>query len=189
MKSINNPTSRHNNVVVQELENEVLIYDLQSHKAFCLNETSALIWRLCDGTKSVAEINQLISKRFKLALSEDILWLALDQLKQNNLLVEGNELEIKFNGLSRREAIRKAGAASMIALPVIASLIAPSDANAQSSAVCGGSCICSVANNLSGTFQLCRATLGGTSNCPNRTTCDCFVSGGIGNTGGTCTGT
>ena len=58
MKSINNPKGRHNDLVVQDSENEVLIYDLKLNKAYCLNETSALIWRLCDGTKSVAEIIQ-----------------------------------------------------------------------------------------------------------------------------------
>lgn len=29
---------------MQELENEVLIYDLKADNAFCLNETSALVW-------------------------------------------------------------------------------------------------------------------------------------------------
>lgn len=187
MKSTNNPRCRFDDIVVQDLESEVLIYDLKSNKAFCLNETSALVWRFCDGTKSVAEINESVSKKLKLDVSEEIIWLALDQLKQDNLLVGDDGVQVKFNGLSRREVIRKVGAASMIALPFIASLVAPRSVDAQSTCA-AVSCTCSRPNNLSGVAQLCRGTLGGTSGCPNRPTCDCFVSGGMGNTGGTCTG-
>jgi hypothetical protein len=42
MQSNINPKSRQNDLVVQELEGEVLIYDLSINKAYCLNPTSAL---------------------------------------------------------------------------------------------------------------------------------------------------
>jgi hypothetical protein len=41
--------SRESNLVVQDLNNEVMIYDLTENKALCLNETASIIWRLCDG--------------------------------------------------------------------------------------------------------------------------------------------
>jgi hypothetical protein len=43
------PISRQNNIVTQEVESELLIYDLVENKAFCLNETSAFVWQNCDG--------------------------------------------------------------------------------------------------------------------------------------------
>ena len=43
------PKARKENLVVQESNGEVLIYDLDTNKAFCLNETSALVWQACDG--------------------------------------------------------------------------------------------------------------------------------------------
>lgn len=38
MKSNLNPLSRKNDLVVQELDGEVMIYDLNANKAFCLNK-------------------------------------------------------------------------------------------------------------------------------------------------------
>ena len=178
MNLINNPKSRHDDVVIQDLENELLIYDLKLNKAFCLNETSALIWRFCDGNNSIAEINQLLSEQLKLPVSEDIVWLALDQLKQDNLLANGDE--IKFNGLSRRAVIRKAGVASMIALPIVASLIAPRSIDAQSGACgFGAACSCTVSNPVNATTGVNCRTLGGNpSGCGSSLSCDCQVTAG-----------
>jgi hypothetical protein len=128
----NNPKSRKTELVVQELKDEVLIYDLNINKAYCLNPTSAAIWNLCDGNNTVSEITGQLSKKLKQPVTDDLVWLALDQFKQDNLLADNAEVQIKFDGLSRREVIRKIGLASMIALPVISSLIAPHAADAAS---------------------------------------------------------
>ena len=61
MKSGNYPLSRQDNIVIQELRDEVLIYDLAKNKALCLNQTSAKVWQECDGTKSVSEISKTLS--------------------------------------------------------------------------------------------------------------------------------
>ena len=41
MKNPLNPIARSNGLVVQEMPDEVLVYDLDSNKAHCLNETAA----------------------------------------------------------------------------------------------------------------------------------------------------
>lgn len=128
----NKPRSRQANIVVQELENEFLIYDLIRNKAFCLNETSTLVYQFCDGTKTVAEISDLMSQKLQKLVSEDFVWLALNELKKENLLEDGDDVEINFGGLTRREVVKKVGLASMIALPVIASVVAPTALMAQS---------------------------------------------------------
>jgi hypothetical protein len=134
------PQSRKNDIVVQDLNGEVLIYDLKANKAFCLNETSALVWQACDGTKSVSEISQAISKKLNEPANEDLVWLALDQLKEENLLENKEELVSNFNGMSRREAIRKVGLGTMIALPFVAGLVAPTAAMAGSCTATGSAC-------------------------------------------------
>ena len=128
----NNPESRKTNIVVQELENEVLIYDLTINKAFCLNQTSALVYELADGTKTVSEISNLMSKKLKTLVSEDIVWLALDGLRKDNLLENADEVPNYFGGLTRREAVKKVGLASMVMLPIISSIAAPQAIAAQS---------------------------------------------------------
>jgi hypothetical protein len=126
------PKARGKDIVVQILGKEVLIYDLNTHKAYNLNETASAVYQACDGKTSVSEISFLLGKQLKSPVTEDIVWLALDGLKKDNLLSNSEELTIKFDGLSRREVIRKVGFASLIALPVISSLVAPTAAMAQS---------------------------------------------------------
>lgn len=130
----NFPLSKSNNLVVQELEKEILIYDLNINKAFCLNETSAIVFQLCNGSNSVAGIADLVSKKLKTLVSEDFVWLAIEELKKNNLLENKDQLNNHFKGLSRREIVKRVGLATMIALPIISSVVAPSAAMAQSGA-------------------------------------------------------
>jgi hypothetical protein len=155
MRNKNKPLSRKDDLVVQDLNGEILIYDLREHKAFCLNETSALVWQACDGNKTAAEISAAVEKKLDSAVSEDLIWLALDQLKKENLVEIADEAAGKFAGMSRREVIRKIGLGSMIALPVVASLVAPTAAQAQT-CILGGTCTCELPNGGQG--NVCTAT-------------------------------
>ena len=133
----NKPIGRKTEIVTQDFGRELLIYDLKIHKAFCLNETSAIVWDACNGKNSIDEITQLLSQKLKSKANEDLVWLTLNELKNSNLL-ESNNLENKFVGLSRREIVKKVGFASMIALPIISTLVAPTALHAQSMAcACG----------------------------------------------------
>jgi hypothetical protein len=143
------PKSRKDNLVVQELEGEVLIYDLQKNKAFCLNQTSALVWQACDGSRTIADISDTVGKQLESQVNEDVIWLALDQLSKESLVEKQSQLKDKFNGLSRREVIRKVGFASLVALPVIASLTAPVSAQ-TGTCVPGGTCTCTGPNGGQG---------------------------------------
>lgn len=161
----NNPLSRSQNLVIQELNKEVLIYDLKINKAFCLNETSALVWNACDGNRSVAQISSSLGKQTSQPFSEDLVWLALDQFKKDNLLENAEQIISDFNGLSRREVIKKVGFASLTALPVISSLIAPTAAAAQSlSGACAGNqtsipCGAATDDQFAGDCDACLASL------------------------------
>lgn len=175
LKTTIKPVSRTSDIVVQNFDNEVLIYDLTENKAFSLNETSALVWQLCDGHKTVSEIAKSLSEKLKSPISEDFVMLALEQLKRDNLLENASEVSTDFGGLSRREVIRKVGFASLVALPVISSLVAP--LAVQAASACGGNCRCTNA-----TVSSCNgstATVGGVSyvNCfttsGNNSACNC----------------
>ncbi len=79
---------------------EVLIYDLDTNKAHCLNQTASLVWKACDGKKSVAEITQNLEKELNASVPEDLVWLAIDQLSQDNLLQK--EIKTKFSPAQSR---------------------------------------------------------------------------------------
>jgi hypothetical protein len=131
------PLARKSGLVVQEMPDEVLVYDLNSNKAHCLNETAAKVWKSCDGKTSIGEMAAVFGK----GNNEDLVWLAIDQLSENELLETG--VTSKFKGQSRRDVIKKIGLASVVAVPVIASLVAPQNALAAQSCNCvnNGQCI------------------------------------------------
>lgn len=142
MQNTNNPQVRDAGLVVQELPNEVLIYDLNTNKAHCLNDTAAVVWRACDGTNSVADIVKGFERSGGGKVTEDFVWLAIDQLNENGLLQPGTAS--RFAGHSRRDVLKKIGLASIVALPVIASLVAPK------SALASGSCACTTVSQCQG---------------------------------------
>lgn len=129
-----NPTARKNGLVVQEMPDEVLVYDLDTNKAHCLNQSAAFVWRSCDGSKSVTDIVREFEAEGRGKVTEDFVWLAIDQLNENNLL--DNEIAPRFAGQSRRQVLKTIGFASMVALPVIASLVAPQKALGAASCTC-----------------------------------------------------
>ncbi|MBV9278705.1 MAG: hypothetical protein JOZ41_01360, partial [Chloroflexi bacterium] len=43
------PRARKNGLIVRELEDEVLVYDLERHRAHCLNRAAGLVWKHADG--------------------------------------------------------------------------------------------------------------------------------------------
>lgn len=138
-----NPRSRGKDVVIQEVKGEILIYDLNEHKGFCLNKTSAFVWQACDGTRTALEISSYLSEKLGEPFPIELVWLTLNDLKNENLLDNFEDPGIEYTGLPRRELIKKVGFATMISLPLITSLIAPTAATASS--VCNtpaGGCGC-----------------------------------------------
>lgn len=147
----NKPRSRKDNIVVQDLDGELLIYDLNESKAFCLNQTSSMVWQSCDGKKTIAEISDEVGKQLNSKVSEDLIWLALDQLSKENLIENEIQENGKFAGLSRREVIKKVGLASVIALPMVSSLVAPMAVHAASGCVpVTGGCACAAGSGPNG---------------------------------------
>jgi hypothetical protein len=137
-----NPVARKNNLVVQEISGEVLVYDLGTSKAHCLNESAAMVWKSCNGNNSIADIVREFDSNGMGTVNEDFVWLAIDQLSENNLLE--TKTTARFNTHSRRQALKTIGLASVVALPVISSLIAPP------SALGAVSCVCQVPVNCAG---------------------------------------
>jgi hypothetical protein len=129
--------ARTTNIAVQETPGELLIYDNEAQKAYCLNETASYIWKNCDGSKSISDLSKMVAKQFDVAYNEDFVWLAIDQLKKDSLLDESVTVAPRFEGLSRREVIKRVGLAVAV-FPIVASL----SLNAQDapSGVCAGAC-------------------------------------------------
>jgi hypothetical protein len=132
------PKARHEQLIVKELPDELLIYDLKHDQAHCLNETAALVWKNCDGRKTVDQLRELMEDNAGSPVPEEMIWLALDQLETFKLLDEAALKPAQFAGMNRRDMVRRVGMAA-IALPVILSIVAPT-AQAQASGLPPGAC-------------------------------------------------
>jgi hypothetical protein len=127
--ALQHPLARQKGLVVQEIPGETLVYDMNSNRAHCLNRSAALVWRECDGRTSVDEI---VGRLEADGFTAELVWFALDQLSDRDLLE--NRTARHFTNRSRREVIKKLGLATVMAAPVIASIVAPQHALAGLSA-------------------------------------------------------
>jgi Coenzyme PQQ synthesis protein D (PqqD) len=185
------PLSKKADIVIQKVGNEILIYDLKLNKAFSLNETSSIIWQACDGNKSVSEISNQISKEFNSSVNEEFVWFALEQFKKDNLIENESEFFTPFEGLSRREIIRKVGLTTVVALPVVFSLLVPTASQAASTAcVTAGNLNCRCPCPATGIGSSCgQGTGGGVPNGLCNPNCICTRSAAACPTTGSIAGT
>jgi hypothetical protein len=166
------PLARTEQLIVQELPGELLVYDLDRHKAHCLNQASAFVWKHCDGKITVAEVSRLFEKELATSVDDDVVWLALSQLRRFHLLKEESPAILGMK-VTRRDLVRKYLPAAL-ALPLILSIPAPTAAQAGSdpcAAVTGrpNGCTCT-------TFTQCQSNCctgfgGGGFTCQPNTAC------------------
>ncbi len=133
------PHAKVERLVVQELSDEILIYNLETNKAFSLNQTTALVWQNCDGIKDVSQIAKEMGRKLKQNVPDELVLLAIDSLRKEGLIAGSETDSPVFSASNRREMLKRVGYASMIALPMISSLVAPTSASAASgvpAAVC-----------------------------------------------------
>ena len=117
--------ARNEELVIQDLPDEVLVYDLKSHKAHCLNKTAAFIWKNCDGQKTAEEIAKMMEAEWRTPVTEDAVWFALNKLSKAELLQGRIVLPEAKAGMSRRSAVRRLGFGALLTVPVVISIVAP----------------------------------------------------------------
>jgi len=133
------PLARTEQLIVKEVDDEVLVYDLTNDQAHCLNKTAALVWRKCDGQTTVQDIARSLQQSNTDAVDERLVWLALDEMKRFNLLAVSPVKPLELSGLSRRRLMQAMGVAA-IALPAVISIVSPTPAQAASPCSAGDTC-------------------------------------------------
>jgi len=123
------PIARKQGLVIQELPDEVLVYDLDRDRAHCLNQTAAFVWQRCNGRNTTAQIANRLGQEFDCTVDEKVIWLALDQLGRNHLL-DRQPIPPALMGMNRRAMVKALGLAAVIAVPVVTSIVAPTPAQA-----------------------------------------------------------
>ena len=109
------PKAKTERLIVNEIDDETLVYDMGRHAATCLNEFAARVWRECDGETSVAGIAAALGE------DERAVWLALHQLTKAQLLTEAIAFPPEMSAANSRREI--AGRLGLGAAAFVASIV------------------------------------------------------------------
>ena len=134
-----NPIARTDELISQEVEDEIIVYDETDDTACCLNPLAATIWRLCDGRQSVEDLVEIVVRQMDLPKEVDpqtAVWRTLEDLEQHNLLSSyestGPSKAAEADSvMSRRKAI-KMTLIGLSLFPTVKSIITPTLAMADS---------------------------------------------------------
>jgi len=133
------PRARKESLVITEIPDEVLVYDLKNNEAHCLNRPAAVVWANCDGKKTIAQVSQALERELGSPVNHEIIWMAIDSLGKHGLLHDPINKVVQESRFSRRTAFRAIALAGL-ALPIIASIVAPGPAQAASGLPPGACC-------------------------------------------------
>jgi hypothetical protein len=122
------PQAREAELLVHDLTDETLVYDLTRHQAHSLNRTATLVWRHCDGRTTVAEMAALLQREVGAPADEDVVWAVLRRLGRAHLLEQAITPSADGDRCSRRELMRKLGLVGGLLL--VTSAVAPPPAEA-----------------------------------------------------------
>ena|SRR5712692_1010355 len=132
------PRQRRDGLVVEQLPQETLIYDLERHKAHCLGVVAAAVWEACDGKRSMAEIAASAGRRAGQTVPLDAVWLSLRRLSRARLLATPVALPAARVGTSRREWLKKAAALGGLSVLSITAPTAAQAATCTTQTTCTG---------------------------------------------------
>jgi hypothetical protein len=153
------PKARNTRIVVQELEDETLVYDLDTNRAYCHNEMASSVWKECYGSRDALSISRTI-KNADGEVGRRAVTYAIELLDSNGLLEGASSVEIPTS--TRRDAIKKLAIGGAALLPVISMIVAPQPAHAAScvanNASCSASaqCCSNCCKNVGGGVNQCK---------------------------------
>jgi hypothetical protein len=132
-----NPLARKSDIFLENLPEEVVLYDKTNNKVHCLSKTAAVIWESCDGSRTVDDLAHFIEAKLGAPADRNLVLLALEELEKADLMEAGSGIVSDAEFTSRREAIGKmvlAGSA------LVATIVAPSPVAHGSVAPCAVGC-------------------------------------------------
>jgi hypothetical protein len=128
------PAARREGLLLRELPGELVVYDTAGHRAHCLNRAAAAVFRLADGTRGLDDLARLVAPGAAKTEGRAVVRLALDRLGRAGLV----EAAPAAPSATRREVLRRAALGTAVLLPAVASIVAPTPAEAA--ATCTSSC-------------------------------------------------
>jgi hypothetical protein len=110
-------------LIVEELGTELMIYDQKRNQAFCLNQKAAFVWLHCDGKTTVPAIAAKLAQTLGEPADEKVVQFALLSLSKDGLLEPSAFVPCVSAGMSRREMMQKIGIRAAVSLPLVTALL------------------------------------------------------------------
>jgi hypothetical protein len=134
------PLGRREDLLIENVGDESVVYDLESKNVHCLSPLAAVVFEHCDGRTKPADCASIAADRLGRDVSEDEVLAAVGQLEERELFFSPVlKLNGNGNGISRRDFARRGAVAGAVAFaaPLITSIAAPTAAMAASGIASG----------------------------------------------------
>ena len=120
---VQKPRARTDDLVIEEVDDELLVYDSTNKRGHCLSATAARVWRACDGHSDVSALSEALE------LNAEVVSQALDELEALELLDTQGVKVVQAgsgngDGLTRRQLARRSATvgAGIAAAPLVYSI-------------------------------------------------------------------
>ena len=135
------PRARSKDLITQQVDGELVVFDKAQDKAHVLNPTAALVWQNCDGKRTVSQVAQLVALQTRTPAQDEVVWYALARLHEQELLEDSVRVPSGVQGLTRRQFIGRFALAAAV-IPVVKTLKTPTPQQAASCIECGTTFCC-----------------------------------------------
>jgi hypothetical protein len=126
--------SKTKGLLTQHVGSETLLYNEQTHQAFCLNPVAAQVWHLLDGAGTVPQIASAATRALETQVDDDMVLFALAEFRRDGL-IDVDEPTGTLPMMDRRHLLQKLGVGTAMMLPVVAAIMAPKAAQAYNGCV------------------------------------------------------
>jgi len=123
------PLVRKRELIGRKLGDQTLVYDLKFHMVHCLNGTTSVFRKHCDGATDAGEMAERRQNEIGLPLDESLAQIALQQLLDSHLIHASSVVLPIVPSHSRRVIAPKVPRGDALPIPVAS--------HDQSSSVCG----------------------------------------------------
>ena len=120
------PRALRTGLLVQTVGDQQVVYDQKRQRLHVLNRTTSLVWRHCDGQRTLSDLIDLVGRELNAPVDESVVVLALEQLAEARLVEGAAASTSGTESLSRREMLQRAAAVAVgVLVPSITSCGSP----------------------------------------------------------------
>jgi hypothetical protein len=125
------PRARCEGLMTETLGSELVVFDRVNNSAHTLNGPAAFVWQHADGTRTADEIAREMTRAFGVEADAQVVWYALDQLNQRQLLETQGRMPPNWQSMNRRQLLKRVATGAVL-LAAVTSIVVPTPAHAQS---------------------------------------------------------